>query len=332
MPANLTPQYQAAEARYRQASTNEEKIEHLQEMLRLLPKHKGTEKIFADLKRRLSKHQRVEVRSGSVSRRVPGEYVDSAGAHQVLLIGGPNAGKSALQAAVTHAKPDVAAYPYTTTHLAPAMMPIRDVQTQLVDGPALSREFARPWLKSQILACDLVLWVVSLGDDDLLDAVEDTLGMLEEWHIRLVPAEDEVPHPDEDDRTNVPALLVTTHADDEEASVRAELLAEAIPDVWTSIPVSTTAPTGLDVLAERVFEALHVVRVYTKIPHRKPDMTSPFLLDRGATVIDFAEAVHREIAEKLVFARIWGEGAYDGQRVQRDHVLCDGDIVELHGG
>lgn len=365
MPANLTPQYKEAEDRFRAATTPDEKIRCLTEMIRLIPKHKGTEKMQADLKKRLAKLQKGgEGGAKSAPRRVPGEYVEREGPKQVLLVGGPNAGKSSLLAALSKAKPEVAPYPYTTTVMQPGMMPVRDIQLQVVDAPAISTEFARPFVNNQIRVADLLLWVVSLGDDDLLTWVEEMREVLAGWHHELVPAvrpvpavmedgnpTDEDPDPGDGAAADVaatpatagsstpgggagleprPAILVLTHADDESAELREELLTEVLEGAWPTVRVSSTTGDGLDDLRELVFDRLGLVRVYTKQPGKKADRVAPFVLEVGATVLDLAEAVHREIAEKLTFARIWGEGAFDGQHVQRDHVLSDGDLVELH--
>lgn len=327
MPANLTPQYKEAEARYRAAVTVEEKRECLTEMLRIIPKHKGTEKLQADLKKRLSKLGRAE--SQKSAARAPGEFVDREGVKQTLLLGPPNAGKSALLAALTAATPEVAEYPYTTTHLLPGMMPVRDVQLQLVDSPAISHDFVRPFMNSQLRATDLVLLVVSLADDDLLSGVDALREILEGWHVRLVPAEPGT-GPSREREARVPALVVGTHADDDAAALREGLLRDSLGERWPVHSVSTATGHGLDALREKILETLALVRVYTKVPGHKPDMTSPFLLERGATVMDLAAAVHKDVAAGLSFARIWGHDAFDGQHVQRDHILCDGDVVELH--
>jgi ribosome-interacting GTPase 1 len=184
-------------------------------------------------------------------------------------------------------------------------------------------------MNSQIRAADMVLWVVSLGDDDILTRVEEVREVLEEWHIGVVPVADGV-GPVRERETILPAILVGTHADVEGADLREELLLEVLGDEWRVLRVSATTGAGLEELRMAIFDALSLVRVYTKTPGHKADMTSPFLLEKGSTVLDLAEAVHKEIAEGLSFARIWGRDAYDGQHVQRDHVLADGDVVELH--
>ena len=72
------------------------------------------------------------------------------------------------------------------------------------------------------------------------------------------------------------------------------------------------------------------IRVYSKIPGKEADMIAPFILKKGSTVMDFSSKVHKDFSQNLKTAKIWGENVYDGQMVQRNHQLCDGDIVELH--
>jgi ribosome-interacting GTPase 1 len=353
MPANLTPEYKEAEARFREAATPEEKLACLREMLRVIPKHKGTEKLQADLKRRISKLQQGEKKSAT--RRHPGEFVDREGSKQVLIIGGANAGKSSLLAALTGAHPEIAPYPFTTTHLMPGMMQFEDVQIQLVDGPATCRSFVQPWLGNQIKSCDLVLWTVSLGNDDLLGAIEEMREQLTHWRVELRPAalagvaiggaaigggvsagHDEPGAPEDPIEADgpgagaKPALLVGTHADDAAADVREALLLEGLGAGWPLHRVSLPEHRGIEDLKRAIFASLRIVRVYTKTPGKKPDVGTPYVLDAGSTVLTLAARIHRDLAERLRFARIWGKGAFDGQHVQRDHILSDGDIVELH--
>ena len=94
MPANLTPQYKEAEARYREAATHEEKVVALREMMALLPRHKGTEKLQADIRRRLAKlEEEAEHGARGGARRVDPGHVRREGAGQWVVIGPPNAGK-----------------------------------------------------------------------------------------------------------------------------------------------------------------------------------------------------------------------------------------------
>src|SRR5260221_681647 len=187
MPANLPPQYSKAEEEYRKATSPADRLEKLREMFRLLPKHKGTEKLQSDLKQKISRAREdlEEAKAGAkkpgVSHRVPRD-----GAGQVVLVGAPNAGKSAILAALTNAKPEVAPYPYTTRAPYPGMMVWEDVRLQLVDLPPIAADFMEPWVPGIIRAADAALLVADLGDDDVTDAVEMVVGRLAQAHTELV--------------------------------------------------------------------------------------------------------------------------------------------------
>ena len=329
MPANLTPDYLAADARFRAAVTREERIEALEEMLRLLPRHKGTDKIHADLRARLSK-LRLQPRGSAAkgfSHRIPRE-----GAGQVVLVGCPNAGKSSLVAALTHATPEVAPYPRTTREATPGMMPFEDIAFQLVDLPPLCREHVEPWVYDLVRAADLV-WLVAGLEEALegLDTVRDLLGTR---GLALHPASPgphaAAPEPSRPGWVSQPALLVVTGMDRPGAGRDLGALREMLDEPWPLAPVSTTARTGFDALARATFDALGVVRIYTKEPGKEPDRRRPFTLARGATVGDLARTIHNDIAAKLRFARVWGHGAFAGQSVGEAHLLTDRDVVEIH--
>ena len=328
MPTNVTPQYKEAEARYRSARTVEEKIAALEEMLAIMPKHTGTDKLQADVKARLAKLRRdTGKKSGArgTSHMVPRE-----GAGQIALVGLPNSGKSALVAATTHAEPKVADYPFTTREPVPGMLPVRDVHLQLVDLPPISREHVLPWVFDLIRRADL-LWVV-LAQETALEDLEHVRTLLREKHLEITPwgrplSTEPIP---EESIPPVPksALLVITGVDRAQGDANLDAFGELVS--WPLVGTSIVSGQGLDTLAQETFTALDVIRVYTKEPGKPPDQERPFTLKRGSTVHDLALLIHRDISETLKFARIWGAAVFDGQPVKGDHVLTDGDIVELH--
>jgi len=141
MPANLPPEYFDAEKRYRAAKMPAEKIACIEELLSIIPKHKGTDKLRADLRRRLSKHKTaLQVKKGT-GKRTSAFCIDREGAGQVIVIGLANVGKSALVGALTNACPEVAAFPHTTWKPTPGMLPVENIQIQLVDTPPLNRDY-----------------------------------------------------------------------------------------------------------------------------------------------------------------------------------------------
>ncbi|MFQ5663742.1 MAG: GTPase [Terriglobia bacterium] len=327
MPANLTPEYLEAEQRFKQAKTTPEKITALEEMLATIPKHKGTEKMQAELKRKLSRLRGEKQKKGGPKQAPPVHYVEPEGAGQVALVGPPNSGKSSLVARLTRATPPVADYPFTTRLPLPGMMPFENIQIQLVDLPPLHPDFPEPWLPQAIRNADAVALVVDLGDAAVLEQLTDTLAQLEQGKISVGPKADPLPR----GCAHKPALLVGNKSDQPRAGENFEILAELWKDRFRLLAVSAATGENLENFRRALFDLLGIVRVYTKIPGKKATLDAPFVLPRGATVRDVAERVHKDFLARLKFARLWGAGKFDGQMVQRDYILEDNDVIELHG-
>jgi len=323
MPANLTPDYERAELRYRQATTDPERLEALREMLSLVPKHKGTEKIQADLKRKISQLRKSEARKPAHGPDL--FHVPKGGAGQVVLTGPPNSGKSLLLSTTTGASVKVADYPFTTAVPAPGMWRYEDVQIQLVDTPPLTSEHIVPGLMGTIRFADVICIVVDarLG----LEQADMMLKTLGDKGLKL----DSLPRAELDasDANHYPALIAANRAD-LAAPGDLETLAKLYQGVLEVIPLSAATGEGLTRLQRRLWQLLSVVRIYTKEPGKPPDHSKPFTLETGATVEDLAAEIHRELPKKMKFARIWGDGRFSGQHVHRTEVLHDKDIVEIH--
>jgi ribosome-interacting GTPase 1 len=317
MPANLTPQYYSAEEKYRKAATPEEKTEALQEMLSVMPKHKGTEKLQADLKKRLS-----QLREESQKKKQKGGYnpfhVEKQGAGQVVLAGCPNTGKSSLVSALTRAKVKVADFPFTTTLPATGMIPYEDIHIQLVDTPPFTADSVPPGLTGTFRNADALLIVIDLSAGECLDQLETAISLLEERSVIDPSGESPVA---------VPYMILGTKNDLPDASGNLEILKELHPKTII-FPVSASGQ-NLELLKVRIFEMLHVIRIYGKAPGKKAEMERPFILRNGSTVLDLAYTVHRDFPQKLKSALVWGSARFDGQAVPRDYVLHDKDIVEL---
>jgi uncharacterized protein len=336
MPANLTPQYLAAEQRFKEAASTQEKVAALEEMMALIPKHKGTEKMQADLRRRLAKLRNEAEKKHGVSKTSAMYCVPREGAGQVVLVGGPNVGKSSLLASLTHAQPEIGDYPFTTRLPQPGMMPYENIKIQLVDMPPIDPNYYEPWMGSVVRQADFVLLVADLSRDELLDEIENVLSILESSKIRL----SREPQPErggESSAVSHGAFIVANKADAPDAGDNLAILSEFFGSRYQIAPVSVHSGEGLESLRRRIFEELNVVRIYTKIPGKKADLSSPpFVLKRGSTVLDAARAVHREFVDSLKFAKVWSSEKsqhsvkYDGQMVERSHVLEDSDILELH--
>ena len=324
MPANLPPEYFQAEKTYRQAKTPEEKVEALEAMLSAMPKHKGTDKLRALLRSKVAKFSEESQRKLATGRRVDAYYVKKEGAGQVILVGLPNAGKSQLVAAVTEASPNVADYPYSTQNPTPGMMNFENIQIQLVDIPPIIDRSARPWLPNLLRGADLLLLMVDLSQDPEIQ-METMFEELEKLRIKPIGRKEST----EQWVYQKKALVVGNKGDVEGSGENYRRLESQYGAEFPIVSISAKEGTGLEVLKKELYRRLEIIRVHTKAPGRKADLEKPVILKRGSTVEDFAQSIHKDFHAKLKFAQLWGSGKFDGQRVSREHILEDGDVIEL---
>ncbi len=329
MPANLTQQYRKAEQAYRQAASASDELQCLQTMFRELPKHKGTDKLQAELKQKISQAKAALEAQASSPKNSLNVRIPRQGAGRVILLGGPNSGKSQFVRATTRAEPEVAEYPFTTRVPDPAMMPFEDVTIQLIDLPPVTRDLLDPASVGLIRGGDLVLLFVDLSHDEGWEQCQEVLDQFQSSKTRL----GQQTYLDETDigRTYTATFLVLNKCDAEESDLRWELFQESpIPDLET-FQISSVTGDGVPHLQAAIFEKLDVVRVYTKSPKDKqPDYTHPFTIHRGGTVGELAAMVHKDFAQGLKSARVWGSAVHDGTTVKADYVVHDKDVVELH--
>lgn len=329
MPANLTPQYREAEERYRQAVTPEEKLAALDEMMAIIPKHKGTEHIRADIKRRISKLRQPDEKKSHGKRGI--EYnVEKEGGGQIVLVGPPNVGKSKLLSMLTKAHPEIGDYPFTTQMPLPGMMPYEDIKFQIVDMPPITEEFTEPWMAALSRNADAVLLILDMSDGSVLDQIEITLRVLEKFRVRLYGWDRPIPPDETGIITARKTILVANKMDCPDSSDNLDVVRELYADRFPIFSVSSETGDGLEDLKQQIFRMLDVVRAYTKIPGKPADMAAPYVMPRGTTVQELANMVHKDFVQKLKFARIWGHGKFDGQMVGREDVLEDRDVIELH--
>ncbi len=332
MPANLTPQYKEAEERFRMASSDDEKLACLEEMMRLIPKHKGTEKMRADIKTRMSKI-RARMTSGKTSggggkRTSYMDHIEKHGAAQLVLLGPPNTGKSSLIKLVTNSEPEIADYPFTTRMPMPAMMPYDTLQFQLVDMPPITTDTYDGWMSNLIRNADMILMVVDVASDDLLESLEDTLRAIAEAGIVLVG--EKIPEEYEGSVFCKKTLILANKVGMDNAPDNLEILKEFFGNKFPILPISVEKQRNIEQFKRRVFEILEIIRVYTKTPGKDVEYKDPIVLPIGSTVEDAAISIHKDFAEKLQYAKVWGADKFDGQRVTNSFELSDGDIIEFH--
>lgn len=326
MPANLSPDYIRAEEEYKKAQTPHERLKALKGMIAAIPKHKGTEKMQADLKRRISQVNEEIQKSGK--RKGFGITVDRESECQVCVAGPPNSGKSRLISALSEAELEVADYPFTTRTPHPVIMRYEDVRIQLVDMPPVCSQHMEHWVPNILRMCDLILLVVDLADPAVLDGLEDTLRVIEDNKMTLVPNRRTM-----DSWASVvekQGWLVGAKMDLPDASSNWDIIKEIYASRFGMSAVSAASGANIERLRYEIYQALDILRVYTKKPGHPPDLQQPFIVRRGSTLLDFARVVHADFAQNLKFARVWGHTKFDGMKVNRDYPLQDKDVVELH--
>ncbi len=325
MPANLPPQYFEAEKRFRAAKSPPEKIVALEEMLAIMPKHKGTDHLRAELRSRMAKLTQLATKKSGAQRA--SMTIDKEGAAQIAVIGLPNSGKSQLVAAITNASLTVAEYPFATHSATPGMMAFENIKIQLIDTPPLPPQPSQWWLPHMLRQADALLVMVDLSNDPLAQ-VETNISELLKMRIVIGKAKAE----EEPEVIFWPkkALIIGNKMDLDKGARNYQALLDKYKGQLPVAAISAKEVIGLEELRLKVYKMLDIIRVYTKAPGKKAELTEPVILKRGSTLKDAATSIHKDFGQKLKYARIWGSGKHDGIMAKRDHVLQDGDVVELH--
>lgn len=330
MPTNLPPKYFDVEKQLKAATEPEEKVKIMEELISIIPKHKGTEKLLALYKTKIAKMRSTAQKKAATAKHGPSHNIRKSGAGQVILVGPPNTGKSMLVKALTGIDVQVGEYPFTTHDAFPAMMMYKDIQIQLVDTPPITPEFMETWYPDLIKGSDGVIILMDPCGIDPVDRLTALLDKLRQKKIEFIMDDD--PVSPQSGWSYKKALMTANKSDLPDCIENLEIVKELLDTDFRWIPVSAATGEGLEELKTRIYKMLGIIRVYSKIPGKKADMNDPFTLPIGSTVTDMARTVHKDFSEKMAFARIWGKSSYDGQRVNRDHVLEEEDIIELHKG
>jgi ribosome-interacting GTPase 1 len=327
MPTNLPPEYFRADQKFREAESVPAKIAALEEMMSTIPKHKGTDKLRAELRRKISKLKEDQQKKKGAGKHESEFHIEKEGAGRVVLVGSANVGKSSILAALTNATPTISEAPFSTWTPLPGMVLIDDIQIQLIDTPPLSKEIAQPELFDLIRSADLILIIVDLQATPF-QQLEDSLRLLNEH--KIIPKQRESESIDERRIQFIPVLVIVNKDDDDQCDEDFKVFNELLEIELPLIPISTANNRNFEKFKKRIFESLEIIRIYSKPPGKDADLTKPFVVKKNTTLEEFAGKVHHDFQQKLKTARVWGSNVYDGQLVGKDHILHDKDIVELH--
>jgi ribosome-interacting GTPase 1 len=326
MPANLPPTYFEKEKELKFAQTPEEKIQIYSELLSIMPKHKGTDKLRADIRSRISKLKK-EIGKQTGAARVDLYHVPREGAAQVVMLGMPNSGKSQILKALTNAEPDVQNYPYTTQVPQVGMIPYKDIQIQLVDMPPISRDYAPGWIFGIARGADLLLIIIDLKNRDVKEEMKTVIDLLESSHIKIAPISGNIK--DENFLTKK-GIFVCNKRDMEGTENKFTELKNKYGLNVKFFSISALHKSGLETIKEEIYQTLDIIRVFTKPPKKEVDKSQPFILKKGSKVIDLAAHIHKDFLKNLKYVRLWRKGEIDGMRIDKNEILLDGDIVEFH--
>jgi ribosome-interacting GTPase 1 len=327
MPANLTPQYLEAELKFKQAKATPEKIKALEVMMAVIPKHKGTERLRGQLKSRMAKLKEELQKRPSIGKAEQTYNIKREGAAQVVILGLPNSGKSSLLSQITHASSEVGDYSFTTQKPIPGMTKFENLQIQLVDTPPVQLDHIEPGFPNLIRNADALILLIDLTKDPIFQ-MEIILEALREMRIKVAG---KGPLPSlEMGLVFLRTLLVGNKCDVKNAMGAYQRLEGYLRDSFPILPISAKERMNFDELKKEIYQILDIIRVYTKIPGKEPDLTEPVILKKGSTVGDVALSVHKDFIAKLRYAKIWGSGKFDGQMVKRDYLINEGDVIELH--
>ncbi|MFH1697212.1 MAG: GTPase [Candidatus Diapherotrites archaeon] len=354
MPSNVSFEYTKAQGKYEQASTNSEKLAALQEMRSTAPKHKGAEKLRAEISGKLARLKRDMEKQREQAKKTSGGKslnVRKEGAGQVVLVGMPNSGKSTLLNALTGLDVEVEDYPFTTKKPEIGMMNYHGADVQLVEVPAIIRGSSSgkangTQLLSVIRNADAVVLVVRSKNEE-----KTLLNELSKADIILNRKKPAI----EVKQAKFPGITIAgkQHLKIKEAELIGFLKSAGIHSASVILGERTTINKiaevldtrivyrhaltvnmfeGIDaeMLKEKIFALLGRVIVFTKKPGQEAVKDKPLVLPKGSTVEDVAKNLHKDFTRKLKYVRVWGATKFAGQRVSRTYVLNDGDIIEIY--
>src|SRR3989338_5851921 len=344
MPVNPGFEYVVAEERYHKAHTPSEKLSCMIEMLRTVPKHKGTEKIRAEfthkialLRREIEKQRVIQSKRGSGATIA----VKKEGIGQVVLVGMPNSGKSTLLNLLTDAKAEVARYPFTTKKPEVGMMDYKGAKIQLVEVPALIEGSSGGKANgmqalSIIRNADAIVFVLS-SEQSSGEELKLLQNELEKANIKANKSRPNI-------KINQSEFKGITISGKKFLKIREGELLDFLKGIGMhNVSIVLNEPTTIDRIAEVlddrviykralnvipekdaknldelkrcIFALLNKILIYTKKPGVPADLNEPLIANKGAGIEEIAKSLHKGLAQKFKYAKVWGSTKFPGQRV-----------------
>jgi uncharacterized protein len=303
MPVNANYEYVNAEAKFLSAKTDEEKLVCLEEMMKTMPKHKGSETLSKNLKTRYKKIKAKlaieQKKKKSASKRLGIKKSEM----QAALVGLTNSGKSSLLACLTNATPEVNDYQYTTKVPVLGVLHHEGAKIQIVDLPAVENEL-----------CDLGI----VNTADTLIIILDNIEQLKTIEPFL-------------SRASKSKIIVFNKIDLLSENEKRRVFANLSSKKYNFVMISCKTQENLEVLKNKIFASFGKIRVYTKEPGKPVDKEDPIMLPIGSTVKEAAEKILHGFSFKIKQAKVTGPSSkFPNQKVGLEHVLKDKDIVELY--
>ena len=277
MPTNVTFEYVRAKKKYEEARTSEEKMKALEEMLSTVPKHKGTQTLQKEIKRKISRLKAEKIKQKQKKGKRKSIAIPKEG-FQIVIIGFPNSGKSTLLKELTNADVEIADYAFTTKKPEVGILEYGGAPLQLVEIPALVEKAAEK--QAQLM-----------GLVHIADGIIMMLGDNREYEEKI--------------------------------------LREELKKFNVKKPI-LVCEKGKKLSKKKIFDYFGLIRVYTKEPGEEATKEKPLVLRKGSNVMQAGVGIHKDFVKKLKYVRVWGSSKFPGQRVDKDFVLKDKDIIEFH--
>jgi len=349
MPINAGPEYGAAERKYHEAKTPEEKLKALENLLRHAPSHKGSEVLRADIKLKISKLKLLMAKQKKIAKKSSHSFtIKKEGVAQVVICGLTNSGKSYLLSKLTNAKVAIADYEFTTKMPELGILDYLGIKLQLIEIPAITKDFMYkdkgPMFFSIIRNSSLVVFLIKQASEInfLKEEFEKANIRLDKKSPNVIIKKQASGGINVIGNTNIPYAAIVEKC-------KNYSIYNAIIEFHENIsladfdsllnPSTVFLPLliikndfknfNLEDIKNNIWNKLGLIKVYTKTPGKEKDHP-PIAMKQNSTIKDLAVFIHKDFLKNFRFARIWGSSRFPGQVLGLDYVLKDNDVAEIH--